>query len=572
MHDGVNEKELTRDPMPPEGVETKKLLRAMERRDQGLLILPILAIIVLSLGLILSDRSFWDSGFSLREGKADELGFLTLNLILYITFRHRQVRKIYNRLMEQTIRSETLSRRFDELKSLLEVSTSVRSTGAIDTTLDTITENARMSLEGELATLHLRRGDGSHLDCGAESIAEGVQASVGDVPIGHGVAGVVSYTGRPVILSDGEEVQARAIDVEGLAGMNSVLSVPLVRGTTQLGTLTIGKTHDTNAFTLADLQLLIIFADYAAHVIETSHLQAQIQRTEEELAHSRDALSRAQRHMAQTEKLPTIERMVSRLGHDLANPLTSILGYTQLLQKTEQVARNREYVDNIFGQTRRCQEIVEGFLSYVRGKGSGRFECDLEHIIEQSLELERAHFESGSIRVDRRLAGDLPPVAGNSFLLQEALLHIVHNAEQAMRDVPAPRRLEIATGRDEQMAWVEVADNGPGIHPAHVSRIFEPFFSTREDPGSDGLGLTVAARIIQEHGGTLQYVDGNEPGARFRIELPVPQEAPNAVAPSVSSEGPSPVADAPPAPEATNRLAALDPLGPLPPSANGPLA
>ena len=244
--------------------------------------------------------------------------------------------------------------------------------------------------------------------------------------------------------------------------------------------------------------------------------------------------------------------MVSRLGHDLANPLTSILGYTQLLQKTEQVARNREYVDNIFGQTRRCQEIVEGFLSYVRGKGSGRFECDLEHIIEQSLELERAHFESGSIRVDRRLAGDLPPVAGNSFLLQEALLHIVHNAEQAMRDVPAPRRLEIATGRDEQMAWVEVADNGPGIHPAHVSRIFEPFFSTREDPGSDGLGLTVAARIIQEHGGTLQYVDGNEPGARFRIELPVPQEAPNAVAPSVSSEGPSPVADAPPAPEAAD--------------------
>jgi len=505
----------------PAGEQTRKLLRAMERKDHGLLILPILVIVVLACGLILSDRSFWDSRLSFRDGSADELGFLTLNLILYIVFRHRNVRRIYSRLLEETVRSETLATKLSELKSILEVSSSVRSTDGLSPTLEVIVENARACLGGHVAALHLRNDEEHRIVPGALSLEEGVHAEVSDVPIGHGVAGVVSYTGRPLILSDPEEVRARALRGEGLEGMGSVLSVPLLSGPTAHGTLTIGKREDPAApFSLADLQLLIIFADYAGHVIHSARLVEELDGARSELEHSRDALARAQKHLAKMERLPSIERMVSRLGHDLANPLTSIMGYSQLLQKCPLDPQHLEYVDHIFGQTRRCQEIIEGFLSYVRGSGSGRFLCHVDAIVGQALELERTALESKRIRLVRRIEPDLPPLVGNSFLLQEAVLHLIRNSEQALAAVDHERELEVKAHRQGERTFIEIADNGPGVPAGLEQRIFEPFFSTRPEGNAEGLGLSMACKIIEEHGGTVQLVSHPGEGARFRIDLP----------------------------------------------------
>lgn len=518
MHDGMNAK----DGNPTVGVETERLLRAMRRRDQSLMLFPLLVILVLAAGLILSDRSFWDSRLSFREGSADELGFLTLNLILYTVFRHRQVRKIYDRLTAETIRSETLALRLDDLKSILKVSSSVRSADSLGATLQVIVDNARNCLQGDFASLHLRSHETNVLDTGAVSVEEGLEVEVGPVPVGHGVAGVVSYTGRPVILSDREEVASRAVGSEAIRTMSTVLAVPLMSESQQFGTLTIGKLDDTAPFSLADLQLLIIFADYAGHVIESSQLDDERAQLEDRLEQTNDALQRAQRHMSKSEKLPTIERMVSRLGHDLANPLTSILGYSQLMQKMSLESKPAEYAAHIFGQTRRCQEIVEGFLSYVRGNGSGRFICNLNEIIEQSLELERDRFDSLGIQVRPGFDPEVAGITGNSFLLQEAVLHLIHNSEEAMQDSDRERYIEVTTSRQGARAFVDVRDNGPGVPIDCEARIFEPFFSTRENPNSNGLGLTLASRIIEEHGGTLRYHgNGGAGGAHFRIDLPI---------------------------------------------------
>ncbi len=523
MHDGVNAK----DQAAPAGSETQRLLLAMRRRDQSLVILPIVAIIVLAAGLILSDRKFWDSQFSFRAGSVDELSFLTLNLVLYIIFRHRQVRKTYDRLTTETIRAETLSRRLEDLKSILEVSSSVRSTDTLHATLQVIVHNARDCLAGDLAALHLRTDDAGRIDPGATAIADGLDVEVGPVPIGHGIAGVVSYTGRPVILSDPEEVRSRAIEAEGLADMDSVLAVPLHCGTEQIGTVTIGKRSEQSApFSLADLQLLIVFADYASHVIYSSRMVDERRKVEERLQHTNDALARAQRHMAKNEKLPSIERMVSRLGHDLANPLTSILGYSQLLQKCDLQDREQAYVEAVFGQTRRCQEIVEGFLSYVRGSGSGRFDCNLNEIVQQSLDLERGRLEGLRIRVEPTFDPEITGITGNSFLIQEAVLHLLRNAQDALQETDGERIVTISTSRHGKHARIDVQDSGPGIPSDCEGHIFEPFYSTREDPNSNGLGLTVAAGIIQEHGGVLRHLRDGAGGAHFQIELPVETAAP----------------------------------------------
>ncbi len=522
MHDGLNPDEATHAVQE----NRKRLLRLLRRRDQGLLFFPMLVIVVLSAGLIMSDRAFWDSHLSFREGSADELAFLTLNLILYIVFRHRQTRKLHDRLQEETMRSDMLSGRLDDLKGILEVSSTVRSTSGLASTLDVIVENARKCLQGDIATLHLRHTDESVIEPRATSTATGIPVEVGSIPVGHGIAGVVAYTGRPIILSDENEVATRSIDAEGVAHMTSVLSVPLLDGREHFGTITVAKRGGTHAFSLSDLQLLIIFADYAGHVIHSARLEDETDTLHHQLRHTEDALVRAQRHMSKSDKLPTVERMVSRLGQDLANPLTSILGYTQLLQQTAREGKTGEYVDNIFDQGRRCRDIVEGFLSYVRGNGAGRFECDLNLIVEQSLELEKRRFREQGIELEARFDAALGPITGNSFLLQEAVLHLLHNAEQALSEVEGERRVSVVTIKEQDRAVLEVRDNGPGVARGCESKIFEPFFSTREDSSSNGLGLPTARRIIEDHGGTLLHGHSTPRGAAFTIAVPLRSAAP----------------------------------------------
>ena len=123
MLDGLNESVAHRE----EENRLRKRLRAVERRDQSLLILPVLVIIFLSIGLLMSENRIWDSHFSLSESAVDELVGLTILLILYIVFRHRQIRKNYQALTEERVRSAALNQRVKELRGILEVSSSLRS-------------------------------------------------------------------------------------------------------------------------------------------------------------------------------------------------------------------------------------------------------------------------------------------------------------------------------------------------------------------------------------------------------------------------------------------------------------
>jgi C4-dicarboxylate-specific signal transduction histidine kinase len=141
------------------------------------------------------------------------------------------------------------------------------------------------------------------------------------------------------------------------------------------------------------------------------------------------------------------------------------------------------------------------------------------------LALRVAACASAGIEVVKNLAVKLPRVAGDSLLLQQALLNVVVNAEQALAGVEGPRRIEISTFARDDRVVVQVADNGPGIPADALPRLFEPFFTTKEVGKGTGLGLAIAYGIVQEHGGELHAASRPEGGALFTLELPVGSDA-----------------------------------------------
>lgn len=232
--------------------------------------------------------------------------------------------------------------------------------------------------------------------------------------------------------------------------------------------------------------------------------------------------------LTQSEKLAALGQFVAGIAHELNNPLQGVLGHLELmLQDTAQFpARSKRDLKLVFREAERAAKIVHNLLVFAGSRRITRRRLNVNHVVTRVLRLRSATLAATSIQIFRDLAPTLPRVAGDALLLQQALLNIVMNAEQALANVEGPRRLELRTRRlGRGMIEIQIADNGPGIPPEAMPRLFEPFFTTKEVGQGTGLGLAIAYGILQEHDGRLLASNRAEGGAVFTLELPASGEA-----------------------------------------------
>jgi PAS domain S-box-containing protein len=226
--------------------------------------------------------------------------------------------------------------------------------------------------------------------------------------------------------------------------------------------------------------------------------------------------------LTQSEKLAALGQFVAGIAHELNNPLQGVLGHVELLlQDVTPANRQRRDLKLIFREADRAAKIVHNLLVFAGSRRITRRRLNVNHVINKVLTLRATATAAARIEVTRELMPKLPRVAGDALLLQQALLNVVINAEQAMGTVSGPRCLEVRTrpiGADG--IEIVIADSGPGI-PAHaLPRLFEPFFTTKEVGQGTGLGLAITYGIVQEHGGRLDARNRAEGGAIFTIALP----------------------------------------------------
>ncbi|HEV2287359.1 MAG TPA: PAS domain S-box protein [Candidatus Acidoferrales bacterium] len=246
---------------------------------------------------------------------------------------------------------------------------------------------------------------------------------------------------------------------------------------------------------------------------------------------------RIEQQLVQSEKLAAIGQMVSGVAHELNNPLTAILGVSDLLYDRAGDDASRRHVELIRKQARKAADLVQGLLTFSQPSRLKSQNVRLEDLVARALELQRGSLEARNIIVEFKVEKDLPLVAADPNHIVQVFVNLFTNAEQAISSVRHHGSLKILVSNSDQKLQVMIEDDGPGIPPEIHLKIFDPFFTTRRPSGGAGLGLTISLVIVKEHGGTLEALPSAGGGARFRILLPASQAARSPQEPSSASNG-----------------------------------
>lgn len=278
---------------------------------------------------------------------------------------------------------------------------------------------------------------------------------------------------------------------------------------------------------------------------------------------------RMQAQMAQSEQLMTMGLLISGVAHELNNPLATVMAVAQRLQDLPVGEEVRDKLAVIDAEASRCRAIVKDLLQSVRPVSSEEITpVDLNEVVRTVLHLLRHQMGADDLQVRTRLDPDLPRVMGSAQSLQQVFVNLVSNACQAMKEKPGAGALTVTTRRQGDRVMAEVQDDGPGIPPKNLKRIFDMFFTTKEVGRGTGLGLSIAFATVRQHGGVLSVRSVPGEGAVFRVELPA--------APAAQALEAQPAAVRPPAPPAAASVrdgpAALDGRTVLVVEDEGPLA
>jgi signal transduction histidine kinase/CheY-like chemotaxis protein len=228
--------------------------------------------------------------------------------------------------------------------------------------------------------------------------------------------------------------------------------------------------------------------------------------------------------LLQAEKMAALGQTISGVAHELNNPLATILSWSErLAQKTALDPAIRRGLEIILGESERAAKIVRTLLTFARKRQTTRAMIDVNQIVRETLGLRAYEQRVTNNTVIDALAAGLPAAFADAHQVQQVLLNLIINAEQAMLSAHGRGVLVVRTwhDNDREAVVIEVNDDGPGIAEDLQPKIFDPFFTTKEVGKGTGLGLTVAYAIVQEHGGRIHLESKPGSGASFFVELPV---------------------------------------------------
>jgi len=292
-----------------------------------------------------------------------------------------------------------------------------------------------------------------------------------------------------------------------------VMAAPLVTTKGVHGVLYLDRTSSEPAFTPDDLHLLGVVANQCSVMLENVRLFAAERSALEEL-------KRTQEQLIQAAKLSSLGELVAGVAHEINNPLSAVLGFAQLLLADPAVAGEmRGDVKKIVEQALRVKRIVEKLLIFARRGGRPFEPVSLKQVLESALEFKAYDFRAHKVVVERSIDPTIPPISADRHELEQVLINILHNADQAMAPLGGGT-LRVATHARGGDVEVEVADSGPGIPTDILPKIFDPFFTTKPPGEGTGLGLSVSHGIVERHGGRIHVANRPEGGATFTIALP----------------------------------------------------
>ncbi|MEE8553477.1 MAG: ATP-binding protein [Desulfobacterales bacterium] len=254
---------------------------------------------------------------------------------------------------------------------------------------------------------------------------------------------------------------------------------------------------------------------------EINDLSLSFNQMATELNSREKALKGAQAALVQSEKMAAFGQLGAGIAHEIKNPLAGILGLTQLsLRKAEQDDPIYKNLSIIEKETNRCTAIIQNLLKFARQEKVAFEPVNINQVAQDAAAIVEHQLELHKVKLKKNFASSLPMISGNANQIQQVLLNLMINAQQAMEGRPG--EVTVTTlSLDSSHVQVQISDNGSGIPEDVQAKIFEPFFTTKEVGKGTGLGLSVSYGIIKEHKGEIKVESSPEKGTTFKIEFPL---------------------------------------------------
>jgi C4-dicarboxylate-specific signal transduction histidine kinase len=373
----------------------------------------------------------------------------------------------------------------------------------------------------EIASLHLISADGNNMLLrGDRGLSDELRRVNLELPLGEGLIGRVALSGTARRVDDASQEEdllpaARAaVSSDGIRGF---VCVPIRARHRILGTLSLGRQTE-DRFTDEEVALLECVADHIGLAIDNARLYGEINR-------QLDDLRRAQVEVVKAERLAAVNGLAAGVAHEINNPLTIIMAQLHLLAQGGLDPQIEEAMEVIDAAAKRAASIVRDLILFAEHRPPRRSRCQVGEQVREVVTFEEARLEAEGITV-RVYLEPVPDIWADHNHLQEVLLHVLQNAQHAVREAHTGGVLSISVKPTATGVRIEVKDDGPGIPPEHLPRIFNPFFTTKQPGEGRGLGLSVAHSIVAEHGGRIWAENIPEGGAVFTIDLPIGEPEP----------------------------------------------
>jgi len=415
----------------------------------------------------------------------------------------------------------------EELQALFQVSSALRTVGDRGKLLAAVLDETLKAVGAEVGGIFLPTEDGATMRvCEARGAIQSLNGM--DIPVDQSVVGYAFRKGELLVTDDVDSDPRTYRPSAARVGeaLRAAMAAPLRAGDRVIGVLLVA-TATSRPFSPADRRLLATIAEMAGNALER-------QQYHQEVLTAYQKLRETQAQLVQSEKLSALGQLVAGVAHEINNPLTGIIGFSELLtdgRAASNPAVVTEYVSRIREQAERVRRIVQNLLSFAREHEPHRELASVNDLLRRVLEMRLYPLRTGNIEVRTDLDPELPITIVDPYQMQQVFLNLIMNAEQAMSDAHGAGRLVVRTRlAGEDVLRVEVEDDGPGIPEDQLTKVFDPFFTTKEVGQGTGLGLSVCFGIVREHEGRIWaespvYDEGDArgPGARFVVEFPLKQ-------------------------------------------------
>lgn len=429
-------------------------------------------------------------------------------------------------------RERAVGRGREQLGALIEAGMTLVAERSLESVLQRIAEVACQLLGaryGALGVLDENGGLGQFITAG---IDEGTKTRIGPLPVGKGILGVLVHEARPLRLRDlNQDPRAHGFPAHH-PPMRSFLGVPITSKGRVFGNLYLTEKQGAAEFSQEDEKLAVTLAAQAAVAIENASLYEELQRSYEELKQSQHLLVRQ-------EKLASLGRLAAGLAHELNNPLSSVAGFAEGLQRRlgggtiatqAGVAEVQEYLDMIQAEVSRAAAIVRRLLDFARQREPAFGLVDLQGVVAEAVSLVQRQATLANQRIVVATFPDGCAVRGDFQMLQQVFLNLLTNALDAIEGGGEIRIVARRLGQTHEPASnrrsvaVVVSDDGSGISPENLAKVFDPFFTTKGVGKGTGLGLAISQSIVEQHGGTIEIRSaGPGKGTVVTVVLPEPE-------------------------------------------------